>query len=1293
MWTDQSSGSNLQVLFSNQEGDMFWSNLQISHLFNVHDPSYGAKDKYRYNDDGSEEPHFNWSTINDNRNYYDIANRRVLTIQTDRSGEELGMSFEYLNYNDIDLPNIVMNLRLFSNQFDSTPSTGVVLHNTYSNIDNWFGTILDGNDFNFEHHPELFGDPTDDYMYDTARTSIFSNVHIDYDLVVMGAPLTYLMIRSNTHMYSNEIADNYINIDREYVYNRGGTRHELVAALLEDDTIAHAKDIGKFHVDMLMSNNADMQPFDQFWNKISLSTGSIVNSNEIMYPSVEFAGLMASNIMSNELFRPYIRNDMKTYENVSNLFDTNTEDKNTFVNLKTLSNVLFNNPNIVESTLGDEHLINKGLLDGFLTEPSGEHIDIGTTKDHPAGNPVTGFTLFDLLTSQASTTKTVIDGSHADKFKLVNYQTLSNYIYGHLLMPFGETRGTEGWSNLVSANTSEIRRRVPRMDTVLDYLDHNNYLSNYNHRVKGDSDEPLNKLLEATPNHFLVGTHALSNFFFDSATSTYNIELYNDYGTQITGDSHVDLKDDGSPAKYFDHDLDKFKTGFGVLGFVVNTHKIREMVGGGADFWEDSFHKQYTMVKNRVPSMCEMSNYVNLNIETAFTERGGATHYTNYDTVTDAGKLVNITNLVGYFDYKQWNPSSHLYQNFVRGDYSISSTGLSNVTLNGLYAFFDKGFYAKQTGMITPPSSPGGGWNFPEHWVTDNFPNCYNTKLLTLRGLSNFVTKHGFTNGKPFLYDTNTNLGHSDFLNSSELQVPSMRVFSNVLHKLWNDSTDQDGELTLLSNSFQRSNSTNNNTEYTQLFADDESTNRLVTSLGLLNVLRGANSFYKTEIFNRLDSNLDGWANGDYQSYFSIPGSNFVTVHGLSNALRHNLVEIDFDTVDADYFNAGSTGDANFRVPSLYTMSNYVNSKIDAGVTDKIVRYTGGVSKISLVDPTDDSDFASLYFTSNMIFNMVPKIENVYFENGTFTDSVSDAFPKRRDTSASVSYTYDHVVPTVTYTSNMINTLMMSYLNTNFSVEQYDGVMNVSSNTLFLDGGGSTFYRNAGARFFFTGSNSGYGWGSNSGYGWGSNSGNGWGSNSGNGWGSNSGNTGNQNLRDMTNRVIIDGSFMNGEDVSDYFSGVPSGMSTAETLAQDSENTYASILSTKLLYEVMQNSDKLMHMGSIYRMMNDFYEIKRISTNNFNDLVTSKFYSDRMLINSADVNSDRSFITVGWNNKQPLNYQEDTIFEVNKDKTTMINGDLLLGKNKWMLSFDEDSLSIKKYDPSTQTYVEKHVFT
>jgi hypothetical protein len=841
------------------------------------------------------------------------------------------------------------------------------------------------------------------------------------------------------------------------------------------------------------------------------------------------------------------------------------------------------------------------------------------------------------------------------------------------------------------------------METVLDYLDHNNYLSNYNHRVKGGYMEQMNTLLDETPEHSLIGTHALSNYFFDSVKERfYNIFINDDHGTQITGGQDQFLLDGSS--KYFNAGNQKFTTGYGVLGFVVNTDKIYK--SGIPDLWEDSFHKRYTVVKNRVPSMCEMSNYVHHNINTAFLERGGATAHDEYDEVEEnSGKLADIYNLVKFFQYNQWQPDTHLDMGgIVDRSYEITDNALSNVTLNGLYKFFDKGFYAKELGMNVPPSGAMGGWTFPADWVQQNFATCSNTKLLTLHGLSNFVNDHGFARNKPFLYDTTNNL--ELILDSSEIQVPSMRVFSNVLHKLWNDISDTNSDQTtrLLSlENFETSNSTNNNTEYTQLFTVDAAANTLVTSLGLYNVLRGGtNNFYKTEIDDRLDSNLDrSWADGlEYISYFSISGSNLVTVNGLSNALRHNLVEsrIELSYLDTTYFQSG-TGDANFRVPSLYTMSNYVNTKINDGVTSKISRYIDDESKIATIDSTHDELFGSLYFTSNMIFHMVPKIDNLYFEEEeAFTGNVPSTFPYKRNHTSAVSYKYDDVVPTVTYTSNMINSIMMSYLNTNFSVEQYDGVMNTDADTLFLGGGGSAFYRDFATRFFWSGSNSGNGWGSNSGNGWGSNSGNGWGSNSGNGWGSNSGNgwgsnSGNQNLRDMTDRVITDGTFMEGEDVSDYFSGAPSGMSTAETLAQDSEQTYASILSTKLLYEVMQNSDKLMRMGSIYRMMNDFYEIKRISTTNFNDLVTSKFYSDRMLINSADVNSDRSFITVGWNNKQPLNYEEDTIFEVNKDKTTMINGDLLLGKNKWMLSFDEDSLSIKKYDPSTQTYVEKHVFT
>jgi hypothetical protein len=48
---------------------------------------------------------------------------------------------------------------------------------------------------------------------------------------------------------------------------------------------------------------------------------------------------------------------------------------------------------------------------------------------------------------------------------------------------------------------------------------------------------------------------------------------------------------------------------------------------------------------------------------------------------------------------------------------------------------------------------------------------------------------------------------------------------------------------------------------------------------------------------------------------------------------------------------------------------------------------------------------------------------------------------------------------------------------------------------------------------------------------------------------------------------------------------------------------------------------------------------------------------------------------------------------VNKDGSTMVNGDLLLGNKKWKLSFDDDALRISKYDPTQERFVEKHIFT
>jgi hypothetical protein len=372
---------------------------------------------------------------------------------------------------------------------------------------------------------------------------------------------------------------------------------------------------------------------------------------------------------------------------------------------------------------------------------------------------------------------------------------------------------------------------------------------------------------------------------------------------------------------------------------------------------------------------------------------------------------------------------------------------------------------------------------------------------------------------------------------------------------------------------------------------------------------------------------------------------------------------IDFKTLIQP--TAGANLQDDTKVPSVFRTSNMITDMINSSVQTKLKTIDDLGSVISDLNSGSaeitDNQFGSIYLMSNLFHNAVPKIS--YDDES----ELSRKDFRKTDPSALINvlgvgegyYSYDDVVPTVTYASNMINTIMLDYLAANFTVQQYDGV--IDDNALFTN---SMFSR---TRDIFESNDpripESY-------------------------IGSN---TGNQS-RDVEDRSLLPDFSMDGLD-SDMFATDFSSMSTAEALAQDSEQTYASILSTKLLYEVMKNSDKLMHMGSIYRMMNDFYEIKRISTTNFNDLVTSRFYSDRILINSSEVSSDRSFITVGWNNDQPLAYSEEPIFEVNKDKSTMINGDLLLGKNKWMLSFDEDTLSIKKYDRATGRYVEKHVFT
>ena len=1343
-WTTNSIGSNIQALFSNQDGNLFWSNLQLSHLHNVCGPEYTYQRSNFYNSD------FELNERDYDISWHDIAsapqtggNRRFLAINNIQEGwpyaEQTNMSFEYLSVRDIGLPYLVTNINMLSNNSDLDSDYGKY-SNMKTRLDIEIKYIFDDM-YTKDAYPYHF---FNDFEGDQVRANYLSNANFDADLIMMSAPLTYLMIRSNMLEYSNEVTANYINDNREFEYDFAisgeDSLHHFVRTIIDNDDIVHAKDIGLFHRSMLRSNLDSMEPFEDFWSMISVeetdkpagASIDLYNSNWIMYPSVYFAGAMASNITSNEVFKPYIRNDLKTYEGLSNLNKDYVGQEHTFVNLQTLSNVLFKNPITVDVDATADHLINKGLLDGFLTDNAGGHVLLNTTRMGSGSAEVatSGPSLEDLIFNPANVTTTSKIEDVANKKKLVNYETLSNYFYGHLLMPDGSTRIDQGWSNF-DQTYSEIRRRVPRMDTVLEYLDHNNYLSNYNHRVV----EPvvdivylsggrgvikqynIHDTMSMTEESRLISTHCFSNYLFDTRPTPGLVgdgeelytEMYDDDGNAITLSSTIPRYGIGNSLLH-GTDKSKFKSGHGLLGFVVNSMDIINTTAFETNNpWEHDSLKPYTMVKHRVPSMREMSNYVAKHIDYAFVEKtGGATTTADvWDDVDDPSYLASIVNTVQYMELKTWNHTEFIneFSPHIDITYQVDEHLNSNVTLGGLRDYIRIGYYGVQEGYIRLHRGVGTTHTYPPQRVTELMTGDYHphTSLLTVTGLSNFLYESGLKENEPFVLDefggTAADYDIASFNNKAHsYRTISARVFSNIASNLTfaisEVKEEIDTKLDDLVTRFDASNIHNfGQHEYTTLRNRSETTNTFVTDLSLRNYLCGNRSFLSTEIIDRLDSNqILPPTPYTYDNFFESSDISFVTPVGLSNILSHFLIENNPGAINLNAYPPGNDL-GNFKIPSMKRLSNYIDFKTliqpTAGanlqddtkfpsvfrtsnmITDMIntsvqtkLKKLGDLGTVisglnSGLAGDTDNEFGSIYLMSNLIHNAIPKIsydDESQLSRKDFRNTDRSAL---NNVQGGGYYSYDDVVPTVSYASNMINTIMLKYLADNFNVQQYDGV--IDDNALFTN---SMFSRTRGVfesnnpriPESYIGSN-----------------------------------TGNQ-TRGVEDRNLLSDFSMDGLD-SDMFAADFSSMSTAEALAQDSEQTYASILSTKLLYEVMKNSDKLMHMGSIYRMMNDFYEIKRISTTNFNDLVTSRFYSDRILINSSEVSSDRSFITVGWNNDQPLAYSEEPIFEVNKDKSTMINGDLLLGKNKWMLSFDEDTLSIKKYDRATGRYVEKHVFT
>jgi hypothetical protein len=141
-----------------------------------------------------------------------------------------------------------------------------------------------------------------------------------------------------------------------------------------------------------------------------------------------------------------------------------------------------------------------------------------------------------------------------------------------------------------------------------------------------------------------------------------------------------------------------------------------------------------------------------------------------------------------------------------------------------------------------------------------------------------------------------------------------------------------------------------------------------------------------------------------------------------------------------------------------------------------------------------------------------------------------------------------------------------------------------------------------------------------------------------------------------------------------------------------SSYAYGSALESRMLADLAANSEKILNFGSLYSFTNDFYEMKRLTTTSFDDIVTNSLYSRNMLVNSRSAYKE-SLLTVGWNNGDSANYRESDVMEVTKDGDVVIEGNLFLGRKKWKLSALDDSLVISKYDHTTRRYVQKHVFT
>jgi len=1164
----------------------------------------------------------------------------------------------------------------------------------------------------WNQYGEYLGTFNSEYMtYDTLLTGTqyivnpsVTTTNYPVGKTIMSAPMTYRMIVGNILEHQESYSD--------VTYVPKTDIHESSTHLPGDNQ-------SRFSSIEAITNLAKVQHIAQFVESVSLTgytlsdgishyetkRGGFSRDLDLIYgiPTGMYTFGMIEDYSVNQVLRKYVYfDDVDEYDNVFNANDFKTtcdamdlNQSTKLINWGTLSNILLDYDTSLTTT-NTKQLINKGLLRRYLTDEYGEYVKhkfVRSTSSTGYGpNEYPSYN--DVVSTANFTTDAwyINDNSHAYKDYLVSYQNLYDYIEKYHLIPLS-TDDTIPIN--IDANNTELCRRIPRMETLSNYLFQQNFLSGFQGRVTEDfinfnaerteinfvSPTYLDTLFGTTvpspdnnftysasgsktvvgyrvnmfdmytlntynyPNEkrsLLITNDALEQFLFDNRPSENNYYqiMRNKDGDTISKSAFDDTEfgnqitggTDGGPLlRGSASDPFKIKRGFGLGGFVVNTPKQ----------WLDYYYERKevyalydsVMVPHRVPSMLEMENFTEFKLRT----------YTINEPSTMDG-IVDATNNVLLFEYEDpWEaipietrttqPATiEAVKNYIT---YFTATNNSN-----LYSEVDIG----RSGMVKKIEL---GMSLLDG--SDPNVDILMRKNARVQDLFDVFRYNAFAQYFGILNMENQTYDH------------------NWVNTILDSSTDDPYYIPLTVGTF-------SDYLYGHAFDESEMTNRSMSRFLYSNITEVTGADKKWKSYTNYDAGGVGFDDkeglvpsrtvvadivnnlyNDIHDKFLAFGDDEYA-NNITNLLENQLYLNDynnntlFENIKETLFDESQfTGNSERQIATFEVVRSAAQHLFDTKIYARLKSVLGtDYDLYTKIVPNNKTTYDIV--TSYDLLKYIKNITDVsYVPENAVRPAITQNTIFRTDTSynekimsmrSSAYFMEKYVDEILVNAAYLSRSALDSILASEYPINEYNGLVGSQSQTISYDS-------------LYSGRSLGTG-----------------------------------TARSGENNIIDD--FVYSEtDYDNFFTA----LDTTETYIESSETVYASILSSKLLFEVITNSKSLMNTGSIYRMINDFHEIKRISTTNFRDLVTNKFYSDRVLINSSKIDSDRSFITVGNNQGDALNYKEESLFEVNKDGSTMVNGDLLLGNKKWKLSFDDDALRISKYDPAQERFVEKHIFT